>query len=32
VEYDLSGGTHDMGFLAHEVQDIFPFLVNGKKD
>jgi hypothetical protein len=32
IEYDLSGGKHDMGFLAHEVQDIFPFLVNGEKD
>ena len=32
VEYDLSSGTHDMGFIAHEVQDIFPFLVNGEKD
>ena len=25
VEYDLVGGSHDMGFLAHEVQEIFPF-------
>jgi len=32
VEYDLSGGLHDMGFLAHEVQEIFPFLVSGVKD
>jgi len=32
VEYDLSGGKHDMGFLAHEVENIFPFLVDGKKD
>ena len=32
IEYDLSGGIHDMGFLAHEVQEIFPFLVNGEKD
>jgi hypothetical protein len=32
VEYDLSGGAHDMGFLAHEVQEMFPFLVNGEKD
>jgi len=32
VEYDLSGGKHDMGFLAHEVQEIFPFLVEGHKD
>ena len=32
IEYDLSGGKHDMGFLAHEVQEIFPFLVTGEKD
>ena len=32
VEYDLSGGKHDMGFLAHEVQEVFPFLVQGEKD
>jgi carbonic anhydrase/acetyltransferase-like protein (isoleucine patch superfamily) len=32
VEYDLPGGLHDMGFLAHEVQEIFPFLVTGIKD
>ena len=32
IEYDVSGGKHDMGFLAHEVQEIFPFLVNGDKD
>jgi hypothetical protein len=32
IEYDLVGGSHDMGFLAHEVQEIFPFLVSGKKD
>jgi len=32
VEYDLSGGKHDMGFLAHEVQELFPFLVEGQKD
>jgi hypothetical protein len=32
IEYDLIGGFHDMGFLAHEVQDIFPFLVSGTKD
>ena len=32
VEYDLSGGTHDMGFLAHEVQEEYPFLVQGEKD
>jgi hypothetical protein len=28
----MSGGNHDMGFLAHEVQEIFPFLVSGEKD
>jgi hypothetical protein len=32
VEYDLVGGSHDMGFLAHEVQEKFPFLVTGVKD
>ena len=32
VEYDLMGNTHDMGFIAHEVQEIFPFLVVGEKD
>jgi hypothetical protein len=32
IEYDLIGGSHDMGFLAHEVQEIFPFLVSGVKD
>jgi len=32
VEYDLSGGKHDMGFLAHEVQEVLPFLVTGEKD
>jgi hypothetical protein len=32
IEYDLSGGKHDMGFIAHEVQEIFPFLVEGEKD
>ena len=32
IEYDLLGGSHDMGFLAHEVQEIFPFLVSGIKD
>lgn len=32
IEYDFSGGTHQMGFLAHEVQNEFPFLVNGEKD
>jgi hypothetical protein len=25
-------GVMEMGFLAHEVQDIFPFLVSGEKD
>jgi hypothetical protein len=32
IEYDLVEGSHDMGFLAHEVQEVFPFLVSGKKD
>ena len=32
VEYDLIGGKHAMGFLAHEVQEICPFLVEGEKD
>ena len=32
VEYDLNDGKHDMGFLAHEVQEVFPFLVSGEKD
>jgi hypothetical protein len=33
VHYDMSGGEgHDMGFIAHEVQEIFPFLVSGVKD
>jgi hypothetical protein len=32
VEYDLSGGSHDMGFLAHEVQEVLPFLVSGERD
>jgi len=31
VEYDINN-SHDMGFLAHEVQEIFPFLVSGVKD
>jgi len=31
VEYDMSD-RHDMGFLAHEVQELYPFLVNGEKD
>jgi len=32
--YYLNKNTkrHDMGFLAHEMQTIYPFLVNGKKD
>lgn len=29
----MSGGQcHDMGFIAHEVQEVFPFLVTGEKD
>lgn len=33
VEYDFaSGNTHQMGFIAHEVQELFPFLVTGDKD
>ena len=32
VEYDFVDGSHDMGFLAHEVQEIFPFLVTNEKD
>jgi hypothetical protein len=32
VEYDLSGNTHDMGFIAHEVEEVLPFLVRGEKD
>ena len=33
VHYDMSGGQgHDMGFIAHEVQEVFPFLVTGQKD
>jgi len=31
VEYMLNG-RKDMGFLAHELQEHFPFLVNGEKD
>ncbi len=31
VEYDINN-KHDMGFLAHEVQEYYPFLVNGEKD
>ena len=32
VEYDLYGNKHDIGFLAHELQEEFPFLVLGEKD
>ena len=32
VEYDLFNTKHDMGFIAHEVQEEFPFLVDGEKD
>jgi hypothetical protein len=33
IEYDISGtNIHDMGFLAHEVEEQFPFLVFGEKD
>jgi Chaperone of endosialidase len=33
IHYDISGGEgHDMGFIAHEVKKIFPFLVSGEKD
>ena len=28
----MSGGLHQMGFIAHEVQEVFPFLVSGEKD
>jgi hypothetical protein len=31
-EYDMSGGLYQMGFIAHEVQEVFPFLVSGEKD
>ncbi len=31
IEYDIND-KHDMGFLAHEVQEHFPFLVDGVKD
>jgi hypothetical protein len=31
VEYEHITG-HQMGFIAHEVQDNFPFLVTGEKD
>jgi hypothetical protein len=29
---NININREDMGFLAHEVQEIFPFLVNGTKD
>lgn len=35
IKYDLINHEevkHDMGFLAHEVQEHFPFLVHGEKD
>jgi hypothetical protein len=31
IQYDING-KHDMGFLAHEVQEHFPFLIDGEKD
>jgi hypothetical protein len=31
VEYDMND-RHDMGFLAHEIQEYYPFLVDGDKD
>ena len=31
IEYDING-KHDMGFIAHEVQEHYPFLVDGEKD
>ena len=31
VEYDMKYG-YQMGFIAHEVQEVFPFLVTGEKD
>ena len=31
VEYDING-KHDMGFIAHELQEQYPFLVDGVKD
>jgi len=27
-----SSGQQDIGFIAHEVQEFYPFLVSGKKD
>jgi len=33
VTYNLkSSGQQDIGFIAHEVQEFYPFLVNGEKD
>jgi hypothetical protein len=33
VHYDnKSTGKHDIGFIAHEIQEHYPFLVNGDKD
>ena len=33
VTYNLKGsGKQDIGFIAHEVQELYPFLVNGIKD
>ena len=31
VEYDINN-RHDMGFIAHELQEYYPFLVDGEKD
>jgi hypothetical protein len=31
IEYDINN-RHDMGFLAHEIQEHYPFLVDGEKD
>jgi hypothetical protein len=31
IEYDMNN-KHNMGFIAHELQIEFPFLVNGEKD
>lgn len=31
VEYDIND-RHDIGFIAHEVQEHYPFLVDGEKD
>jgi hypothetical protein len=30
--YNTRTKNQDMGFIAHEVQEIYPFLVNGQKD